>query len=167
MTLIAWTPEPEPFGNATGLDHVALDVIRVIAVRLGATVLVGELPDDIAEEQKGKTQGEPREPFAKFTISWDGGLSLYGISQDGRSTTNGYRSHTWLDRIGPETLVFDLRPMEWEQAKSYAIRGPMTDPSIPDGMVSKMTIPSFMAEVADDYMRSVGSSLAETGTPVE
>lgn len=177
MTLVPWQPEPEPFGNATGFDFVALDVYRTIAERFGATVLVGELPADIAAEQPNRREaaerhyGErashlrPQEPFATFTIAHDG-LTLSGHHADGNGSTSGYRSHYWLDRIGPETIVFDLRSVPDERIVSFAVRGPMSDHRLPDGMISAARIPAHMAGVADDYMRYAGASLAETGTPV-
>ncbi len=64
--------------------------------------------------------------------------------------------------------MFDVRTLSWEAAKSYAIRGPLLGVDLPEGVVSKLgPIDSIMAGVADDYMRSVGTSLEETGAEVE
>jgi len=141
-----WSPDPAPFGSARGLDYVALDVKRRIAETFGANVIIGRLPADIAAEQPERKlaaeehYGEradtaPGEPFAAFTISHDG-LTLSGERADGNSHTSGYRGHYWANRIGPETVVFDLRSVPDHLIVTYAVRGPMLDVSLPDGTVS-------------------------------
>jgi hypothetical protein len=169
MTLVPWTPEPEPFGNATGLDFVATDVKQVIAERFGATVTVGRFADDIQVEQaemreRGRAS-EPDEPLAIITVSHDG-LVISGDWPSGNRHIGGYRSSFWLDRMNSETVVFDLRSIPDDQVVRYAVRGPMSNPSLPAGMVSTITIPAHMVDVADAVMGSVGSTLAATGTPV-
>jgi hypothetical protein len=169
MTLVPWTPEPEPFGNATGLDFVATDVKQVIAERFGATVTVGRFADDIQVEQaemreRGRAS-EPDEPLAIITVSHDG-LVISGDWPSGNRHISGYRSSFWLDRMNSETVVFDLRSIPDDQVVRYAVRGPMPNPSLPAGMVSTITIPARMVGVADAYMGSIGATLAETGTPV-
>jgi hypothetical protein len=154
MSTSTWNDSPEPFGNARGLDRVAVDVKRTIAERFGATVLVGILPADIQHEQQQKEADSPeaREPFAVFTISYDGG-TLSGNSSDGHSHTTGYRGHYWLDRIGPETVVFDLRSIPSDDAAiRYAVRGPMLDASLPAGTVSRL------GEISDPMAQAVTSA---------
>lgn len=169
MTLVPWTPDPEPFGNATGFDTVALDVKVRIAERMGMTVTIGRFPDDyqtVQEEdrERGRSSEKPR-PIKAFTISHDG-LTVSG-DYDGRSHIRGYWSSYWLDSMTPETLVFDFRTLTWDQARTLAVRGPMLGVDLPDGMVSKLgPIDPMMAAVADNYMRHAGASLAETGAEV-
>lgn len=165
--LIDWTPEGGEFGNASGLDYVATDVYRAIAERFGATVTVGRFPTDIQEAQERKTYDETRrrEPFASFTISWDGG-TYSGEDADGKGSTRGYSSHSWLDRIGPETVVFDLRTVPGDRIAAFAVRGPMHNPGLPAGKVSTVSVPRDLAAVADDYLRASGG-LAATGARVE
>lgn len=167
MTLTSWTPEPAPFGNATGFDTVALDVQVTIAETMGMTVYRGCLPEDIQAEQEAMpASGSLRDPLKAITISWDG-LSISG-EYDGRRSVRGYRSSFWLDQLTPETVVFDVRTLEWEDAKRYSIRGPLCGVDLPDGVVSKLgPIDPIMAGVAEDYMRSVGTSLDETGAEVQ
>jgi len=162
-----WNPDPPPFGNARGFDHVSVDVQQQIAERLGATVTRGALPPDLDAEQQAKNPDhelrDEREPFAAFTISHDG-LSLTGEHATGRGHTSGYRGHFWLDRIGPDTLVFDLRPMTWENVKSYAIRGPMLNPHLPAGTIDTFNVDDLdgtMQTVADDYLAPYGGTAAQ------
>lgn len=167
MTFTSWTPEPAPFGNATGFDTVALDVQIAIAISMGMKVYRGEFPPDIQAEQEARTAPEREaDPLKCITISNDG-LSISG-EYDGHRSVRGYRSHYWLDQLTPDTIVFDVRTLDWEDAKSFAIRGPLTGVDLPEGVVSKLgPIDSVMAGVAEDYMRSVGATLAETGAEVE
>lgn len=162
MALCKWNPDPAPFGNASGLDYVAVDVAARIAHRFGATVLAGKLPADIQAEQEKMEPREAREPFATFKISWDGG-TLSGESTDGNSSTSGYRGHYWLDRIGPETIVFDLRTVPDADITRYAVRGPMCNPSLESGMISTLgPIPEHMRAVGDAYLAPYGG-LESTG----
>jgi hypothetical protein len=169
MTLLPWSPDPAPFGNATGFDTVALDVKIAIAISMNMKVYRGELPPDIQAEQEkaraaGRTNERPR-PLKAITVSHDG-LTISG-DYDGRSYVRGYRSSYWLDCLTPETVVFDFRSLTWEDGKLLAIRGPMLGVDLPEGTVSKLgPLDSMMAGVADDYMRSVGTSLEETGAEV-
>jgi hypothetical protein len=168
--LVPWESEPEPFGNATGFDMVALDVYRAIAERFGATITVGHFAGDIQAEQETRRENgdcnETTEPLASITVSHDG-LSISGDWPSGNKSVRGYRSSYWLDRMNEETLVFDLRSVADDLIVKLAVRGPMHNPALPTGMVSTITIPAHMAGVADDYMRHAGASLAATGTPVE
>lgn len=167
MTLTGWTPEPAPFGNATGFDTVALDVQIAIAISMGMKVYRGEFPADIQAEQEAKAaSGHLRDPLKAITISHDG-LKISG-HYDGHRSVSGYRSHYWLDQLAPETVVFDIRSIPWEDAKAFAIRGPLLGVDLPDGVVSKLgPLDSVMAGVAEDYMRYAGTSLEETGAEVE
>lgn len=169
MTLMSWTPDPAPFGNATGFDTVALNVLVTIAESLGMAVYRGQFPEDIQGEQERKADAHERVtqagPLKSVTISHDG-LSISGERGSG-SSVHGYRSNYWLHEITPETVVFDFRSLPWEQAKSLAIRGPMVDVDLADGLVSKLgPIDRTMAKVADDYMRHVGATLEDTGAEI-
>jgi len=182
MTLTSWTPDPAPFGNATGFDTVALDVKIAIAIAMDMQVYRGEFPEDIQAEQEkhrercpecgqhdnsGDCDHTPNElqPLKAITVSYDG-LTISG-DYNGRRSIRGYRSTYWLDELAPETVVFDFRTLSWEAAKSLAIRGPMLGVDLPEGVVSKLgPIDKIMAGVADDYMHSVGATLADTGAEV-
>jgi len=167
MTLLPWSPDPAPFGNATGFDTVALDVKISIAITMGMKVYRGELPPDIQAEQERhqaaqRERGYELQPLKAITISHDG-LTISG-DYDGRRYVRGYRSSYWLDELAPDTVVFDFRSLTWEDGKLLAIRGPMLGVDLPEGTVSKLgPLDSMMAGVADDYMRSVGTTLEETG----
>ena len=144
-----WQDEGGPFGNAGGLDYVASDVYCRLAHRFGATITVGHLPADIAAEQPGRLEAErahygdrftdhTSDPdFALFTISHDG-LTLSGEHPDGNGYTRGYRSHYWLDRIGPRTLVVDLRTVPEDRIVEFAVRGPMVKVTLEDGTLSTL-----------------------------
>lgn len=177
MARTQWNPDPRPFGNAKGLDYVSLDVYVCIAERCGATVLTGELPADIAAEQPARLAAARKQygdrmtahsgeaPFAKFTISHDGG-TLSGEHADGKGHTSGYRGHYWADRIGPDTVVVDLRTVPDSVIVAFAVRGPMVDVTLPAGTVSRLEgIPAHMAAVADSYLAPYGG-IAETGAEV-
>ncbi len=173
MTLLPWSPEPAPFGNATGFDTVALDVKIAIAIAMDMKVYRGEFPPDIQAEQDARNRfstllrrKEHPRPLRAITVSWDG-LKISG-EYDGRRSVSGYRSSYWLDELTPETVVFDFRSLPWEAAKSLAIRGPMLGVDLPEGVVSKLgPLDSMMAGVADDYMRYAGTTLEETGAEVK
>lgn len=167
MTLTGWSPEPAPFGNATGFDTVALDVQIAIAISMGMKVYRGHFPEDIQAEQEARTAPEREaDPLKTITISHDG-LAISG-HYNGHRSVSGYRSSYWLDQMTPETVVFDIRTLPWELAKSYAIRGPLLGVDLPEGVVSKLgPIDSIMAGVAEDYMRHAGTSLEETGAEVQ
>lgn len=172
---VQWVDDGSDFGNASGLDYVALDVKVTIAERFGATVLQGELPADIAAEQPARRDAadraygerashlKTREPFAAFTISQDGG-TMSGEHADGNGHTSGYRSHYWLDRIGPETVVFDLRTVPDDRIVRLAVAGPMLDVRLPAGTVSKFGgVPAGMEAVVDAYLAPVGGLDAVEG----
>jgi hypothetical protein len=173
--LVPWVDSPDPFGNAAGLDTVALDVYGRIAHRFGATLTVGHLPADIQAEQPSRREAaerhygerashlKPREPFAVFTISWDGG-TFSGEHADGKGNTSGYRGHYWLDRIGPRTIVIDLRSVPEDRIVSFAVRGPMLDVRLPDGMISTFRTADIgpMRDVAEAYLAPYGG-VAATG----
>ena len=147
--LTNWEDGPEPFGNAGGFDYVSLDVKRKIAERFGATIYIGSLPPDIAAEQPARLEAERKHygdrftdhagdpPFAAFTISQDG-LAFSGEHPDGNCHTSGYRSHYWASRIGPDTVVFDLRSVDDDRIVNYAVRGPMLKVTLPPNTVSKL-----------------------------
>lgn len=154
MMLAKWNPDPAPFGNASGFDRVAVDVKRAIAERLGVTVTVGELPG-------GYKTGEAHDRYGVadvvtishdgLTVSWEHGANV---------STRGYRSSDVP--MGPDTVVFDVRSASWDDACKYAIRGPMLNCELPDGMMSTLgEIPAEMEQVAEDYMRYAGTSVAE------
>jgi len=170
MTITSWTPDPAPFGNATGFDTVALDVKIAIAIAMDMQVYRGEFPEDIQSEQENhqaahRERGYDLQPLKAITISWDG-LTISG-EYTGHRSVSGYRSSYWLDELAPETVVFDFRSLTWENAKSLAIRGPMLGVDLPEGVVSKLgPIDSIMTPVAEDYMRSVGATLADTGAEI-
>lgn len=164
MSLVPWTPDPEPFGNASGFDRVALDVKVTIAALMGMTITFGHFVEDIQAEQEASTyRNERDDPLKSITVSHDG-LSISGDYSSGRSI-QGYRSSYWLDSMTPRTVVFDFRSLPWEQARKLAVRGPMLDVDLADGMVSKL-FPAddelgVMRDVAEDYMRYAGTSVAE------
>ena len=166
MTLVPWEPEPFPFGNATGFDRVSLDVKVQIAERLGMKVTRGKFPDDIQAEQEEMTHEKGEQPLKEITISADG-LTISGDYSSGRSI-RGYRSSRWLGQMTPHTVVFDFRSVPFEIASKIAIRGPMIDVDLPDGMVSKLgPIDPLMVPVAEAYMNFAGTSLAEVGAEIE
>lgn len=154
--LIDWTPEGGPFGNAGGLDYVSIDVKIKIAEDFGATVLIGRLPDDLNEKQQEMTAPERdrhHRTYEIITISHDG-LTVSGDYKNGYC--RGYRSSYWLDRITPETVVFDLRTVPDDRIVAFAVRGPMVDVSLPPGKVYTMPIPEHMRGVADAYLAPYG-----------
>ena len=164
MTLVDWTPEGGDFGNARGLDYVAPDVYQRIAESFGATVTVGELPADVLERQATipVRDSDRGETFAVFTISWDGG-TYSGEHRDGNSHTSGYSSHRWVERIGPDTLVVDLRTVPADRIVTFAVKGPMLNVALPAGKLSTLReIPDHMRQVADAYLAPYGG-LAATG----
>jgi hypothetical protein len=175
MSVIAWNPDPAPFGNAAGLDTVSLDVKRVIAERFGVSITVGALPADIDADQPArlaaaiKHYGDRRTdhsgdtPFAAVTISHDG-LSVSGEHADGNGHTSGSVYHYWDDRIGPETVVFDCRSVSDADIVRYAVRGPMLGVTLPFGTVCKLgPIPEMLKPVADAYLAAYGSLAATEG----
>lgn len=182
MTLLPWKPEPAPFGNATGFDTVALDVQIAIAISMGMKVYRGCFPEDIQTEQEAHRERCPEcgqadncgdcdhtpnkpDPLKTITISHDG-LKISG-NYNGHRSVSGYRSGYWLDQMTPDTVVFDIRTLPWESAKSYAIRGPLLGVDLPEGVVSKLDpLDSIMADVAEQFMNSVGATLEETGAEV-
>jgi hypothetical protein len=165
MPLYEWIDDGSDFGNANGLDTVALDVFEKIAERFGATVAHGKLPDDLLAAHEGREAPEPdswtQEPYAKLTISWDG-LKVSGDSRTGNQWTSGYWSSYWLHRVDADTLVVDLRTVPEDRIVRLAVRGPMTDPTLPPGMVSSISIPDYMKPVADDYLAPYGGLEATT-----
>lgn len=176
IELVPWENDGSDFGNARGLDYVSLDVYEQLARKFGATLTIGELPADIASEQDRNREAAerhygdrashlhgPHEPFALFTISWDGG-TFSGEHRDGKGHTSGYRSHYWQDRIGPDTVVCDLRTVADDRIVAFAVRGPMLDVTLPPGTVSRLSTRDIgpMREVADAYLAPYGG-LAATG----
>jgi hypothetical protein len=167
MTLTSWRPDPAPFGNATGFDTVALDVLISIAISMGMQVYRGEFPEDIQAEQEARTAPEREaDPLKTITVSHDG-LAISG-HYNGHRSVSGYRSSYWLDQMTPETIVFDFRSLPWEAARSLAIRGPLLGVDLPEGVVSKLgPIDEIMVPVAEAYMRHAGTTLEETGAEVQ
>lgn len=166
MPIVEWIDDGTDFGNASGLDYIALDVYETIAKRFGATVYHGKLPPDLEAEHEGRERPErdhPREPWAKLTISWDGG-KVSGYSHDGNVSVSGYWTSYWLDQIDERTVVFDLRSVPSDRIVRLAVKGPMANPALPAGTVSTFgTMPSHMVGVADDYLRPYGGLAAVTG----
>ena len=170
-----WNSEPWPFGDATGLDYVALDVKACIAHRLGCHVTTAGylrkttgrmLPEGIGSDSDPRALDDSDrkrdKPYACMTISLDG-LSVSGISPDGNSSTSGYRSSYWFSRMDDSTIIFDLRGMDVDKAIALAVRGPMVNPALAPGAVSRLgDIPDYLVPVADDYLREYGG-LAATG----
>ncbi len=149
MALHHWKDDGTDFGTARAFDTVATDIYCRLAHRFGATITAGHLPADIEAEQPERREAaerhygdrashlKPREPFAVFTISHDG-LTLSGDHVDGHSSTRGYRGHYWQDRIGPKTVVVDLRTVPEERIVRFAVSGPMLGVSLPDGTLSRV-----------------------------
>lgn len=164
MPVFDWIDDGSDFGNANGLDFVALDVYETIAKRFGATIYHGELPADLLAAHEGR-EAPGRDswwkPYGKITISWDG-LTVSGETKDGNTSCRGYWSSYWLDRLEPDTLVVDLRTVPEGRIVRLAVRGPMVLASLPPGKVSSVTIPDYMRPVADDYLAPYGG-LAATG----
>jgi hypothetical protein len=152
MTLVEWIDNGSDFGNAAGMDYVPLDVMVAIVTRFGGNVLVGQLPDDIAARQgPPRDRTTPTQPFAAVTISWDGG-SVSGLSHDGLTHSRGYTTHDCVDRIAPDTVVFDLRPVPENRIVRLAVHGPMLNPALPPGMISTLgPVPDDLRPVLDAY----------------
>lgn len=74
-----------------------------------------------------------------------GGVTAYG--SDGTSWSQGYIGHVWSNRVGPDTVVIDSRPIAdlddtggKRDIVAYAFAGPMVNPTIPAGMVQRFGI---------------------------
>lgn len=163
--LTDWNPDPAPFGNARGLDSVALDVAARIAHRFGADVRVGKMPDDITERgarlYAGEPVADPPRPAKLITVG-RGGVTAYTAPG---STTSGYESHDWRANLTPETIVIDSRGISDEAIFAYAVRGPMIDPWLPEGKISQLgddvVSDPIAATIANAYLREHGGLAAQ------
>lgn len=95
--------------------------------------------------------GSPQRPFDVVTIG-QGGWGGHHSCSSGHTSHYG---HTFMDRVGPDTLIIDKTTCEWAHLVHGATAGPMLDATLPEGTVSEIGAP--LRQVAADYYGSPGA----------
>lgn len=72
--------------------------------------------------------------FDLVTLGHGGWSGYFSCVPNGSSSHYG---HTFIDRIDASTIVVDLTVMDTKDLVRFAVQGPMVDPSLPDGEVSR------------------------------